>query len=100
MLKVAREMKAAAPAAVACGVGAAGLVDVARGVILGAPNISYRNVAVRDVLGERLGLPVIVDNDANVAALAEALHGAGRDAGDQIMITVGTGIGGGIIIGR
>lgn len=99
ILKVAREMKAAAPAAVAAGVGAAGLVDVARGVILGAPNLAYRNVPVRDTLQDRLGLPVIVDNDANVAALAEALHGAGRGAGDQIMITVGTGIGGGIIIG-
>jgi len=98
-LKVAREMKAAAPASAAAGVGAAGLVDVARGVILGAPNLAYRNVPVRDTLSERLGLPVVVDNDANVAALAEALHGAGRDAGDQIMVTVGTGIGGGIIIG-
>lgn len=99
LLKVAREMKAAAPAAAAVGVGAAGLVDVKRGVILGAPNIAYRNVPVRDSLSDRLGLPVIVDNDANVAALAEATHGAGRGAGDQIMITVGTGIGGGIIIG-
>jgi glucokinase len=99
LVKVAREMKAAAPAAAAAGVGAAGLVDVARGVILGAPNLAYRNVPVRETLSERLGLPVVVDNDANVAALAEALHGAGRDAGDQIMVTVGTGIGGGIIIG-
>ena len=99
IVKVAREMKASAPASGAVGVGAAGLVDVKRGVILGAPNIAYRNVAVRDTIGDRLGLPVIVDNDANVAALAEALHGAGRGAGDQIMVTVGTGIGGGIIIG-
>lgn len=99
MLKVAREMKAAAPASGAAGVGAAGLVDVTRGVILGAPNLAYRDVPVRDTLQERLGLPVVVDNDANVAALAEALHGAGRDAGDQIMVTVGTGIGGGVIIG-
>jgi glucokinase len=99
VVKVAREMKAAAPAAAAVGVGAAGLVDVERGVILGAPNLAYRNVAVRDTLSERLGIPAIVDNDANVAALAEAVHGAGRGAGDQIMITVGTGIGGGIIIG-
>lgn len=99
IVKVARELKAAAPAAVAIGVGAAGLVDVDRGVILGAPNLAYRNVPVRDTLSERLGLPAIVDNDANVAALAEAVYGAGRDAGDQIMVTVGTGIGGGIIIG-
>jgi glucokinase len=98
LLKVAREMKAAAPAAASVGVGAAGLVDVKRGVILGAPNLAYRNVPVRDNLQERLGIPVVVDNDANVAALAEALYGAGRDAGDQLMVTVGTGIGGGIII--
>jgi glucokinase len=99
IVKVARELKAAAPAAAAVGVGAAGLVDVDRGVILGAPNLAYRNVPVRDTLSDRLGLPAIVDNDANVAALAEAVYGAGRDAGDQIMVTVGTGIGGGIIIG-
>lgn len=99
IIKVAREMKAAAPAAAAAGVGAAGLVDVERGVILGAPNIAYRNVPVRDTIAERLGLPAIVDNDANVAALGEALYGAGRGAGDQIMVTVGTGIGGGIVIG-
>ncbi len=99
IVKVALEMKAAAPAAGAVGVGAAGLVDVKRGVILGAPNIAYRNVPVRDTVSERLGIPAVVDNDANVAALAESLYGAGRGAGDQIMVTVGTGIGGGIIIG-
>ena len=99
ILKVARELKAAAPAAAAVGVGAAGLVDVKRGVILGAPNLAYRNVPVRDTLSARLGIPAVVDNDANVAALAEAAHGAGRGAGDQIMVTVGTGIGSGIIIG-
>jgi glucokinase len=98
IVKVARELNASAPATAAVGVGAAGLVDVKRGVILGAPNLAYRNVPVRDTLSDRLGLPAIVDNDANVAALAEAMYGAGRDAGDQIMITVGTGIGGGIII--
>ena len=98
IVKVARELKASAPATAAVGVGAAGLVDVKRGVILGAPNLAYRNVPVRDTLSDRLELPAIVDNDANVAALAEAVYGAGRGAGDQIMITVGTGIGGGIII--
>ncbi|MGH2795603.1 MAG: ROK family protein, partial [Actinomycetota bacterium] len=74
LVKVARELKAAAPAAAAVGVGAAGLVDAKRGVILGAPNLAYRNVPVRDTLADRLGLPAVVDNDANVAALAEAVH--------------------------
>jgi glucokinase len=100
MVGVARELAAGVPEAAAIGVGAAGLVDSAAGVILGAPNLAYRDVPVGKTLESELGLPAIVDNDANVAALAEAVYGAGRGAGDQIMVTVGTGIGGGIIIGR
>ena len=84
----------------AVGVGAAGLIDSTAGIILGAPNLAYRDVHAGETLKKELGLPAIIDNDANVAALAEAVYGAGRDAGDQIMVTVGTGIGGGIIIGR
>jgi glucokinase len=100
IVSVARELSAEFPAVAAVGVGAAGLVDTAAGVILGAPNLAYRDVPVGATLEKELGLPAIVDNDANVAALAEAVYGAGRGAGDQIMVTVGTGIGGGIIIGR
>lgn len=98
-LKVARELRAAAPAAGAVGVGAAGLVDPEAGVILGAPNLAYRNLPVRAMLEDRLGLRVVVDNDANVAAWGEALYGAGKGAGDQVMVTVGTGIGGGLVLG-
>ena len=100
IVAVARELSDAAPQIAAVGVGAAGLVDSAAGVILGAPNLAYRDVPVGKTIESELGLPAIVDNDANVAALAEAVYGAGRGAGDQIMVTVGTGIGGGIIIGR
>ena len=100
MVAVARELSAAVPDVAAIGVGAAGLVDSTAGVILGAPNLAYRDVPVGKTLESELGLPAIVDNDANVAALAEAVYGAGRGAGDQVMVTVGTGIGGGIIIGR
>jgi glucokinase len=99
ILKVVRELRGAAPAAAAVGLGAAGLVDSDAGVILGAPNLSYRNLPLRSLVEERAGLPVVIDNDANVAALGEALYGAGRGYADQIMVTVGTGIGGGIIIG-
>jgi glucokinase len=81
-------------------VGAAALVDVRAGIILGGPNLAYRNVSIVETLSAAVGLPAIVDNDANVAALGEAIYGAGRDAGDQVMITVGTGIGSGIIIDR
>jgi len=99
IVKVARELAAAAPAAVALGVGAAGLIDTARGVVLGAPNIAWENVALRSMLEGRVDMPVFVDNDANVAALAESVCGAGKGAGDQVMVTSGTGVGGGIIIG-
>src|SRR5206468_12738185 len=91
MVEVARMLRGGVPEASAVGVGAAGLIDVAAGVILGAPNLAYRDVAVGKTLSSELGLPAIIDNDANVAALAEAAYGAGRDAGDQIMVTVGTG---------
>ncbi|HEX9775052.1 MAG TPA: ROK family protein [Actinomycetota bacterium] len=99
IVKVCRELQASAPGALALGVGAAGLVDHERGVVINAPNISWRNVHLRAMLQDRLNLRVAVDNDANVAALGEALYGAGRGAGDQVMVTVGTGVGGGLVIG-
>jgi glucokinase len=98
IVAVARELANAAPGAAGVGVGAAALVDVERGVILGGPNLAYRDVAIADRLSREVGLPAIVDNDANVAALGEALYGAGRAAADQVMVTVGTGIGSGIVI--
>ena len=98
IVKVAREMKAAAPAAAAIGVGAAALVDHEAGVILWAPNLSYKDLHLRALLQDRVGLPVAVDNDANVAALAEALHGAGRGIAYQATVTVGTGIGAGFVL--
>jgi glucokinase len=100
ILAAARELKDAHPDVASVGVGAAALVDVEAGVILGGPNLAYRDVPLGATLASELGLPAIVDNDANVAALGEAVHGGGRGAGDQVMVTVGTGIGGGIVIGR
>ncbi len=96
--KVAQELRATAPAATAIGVGAAGLVDVTKGIVLYAPNINWDDVYLRVQVEDRAGLPTIVDNDANVGAYGEALHGAGAGRGDQVMVTVGTGIGGGIIV--
>jgi glucokinase len=68
------------------------------GSTLGSVNIPLGQVAFRDVMSERLGLPVGVDNDANVAAHAEWRLGAARGADDVLMLTLGTGIGGGIVI--
>jgi glucokinase len=61
-------------------------------------NLPLRDVPFRDLMAERLGLPVEVDNDANVAALAEWRAGAAQGATDAVVLTVGTGIGGGLIL--
>jgi glucokinase len=68
-------------------------------VAIQAVNLEISDVPIRDLMTERLGLPVFVDNDANVAALAEHLYGAGKGAQDVVMLTVGTGIGGGLVLG-
>ncbi|HEX6401307.1 MAG TPA: ROK family protein [Actinomycetota bacterium] len=80
------------------GVGAAGLVDVHRGVIVFSPNFIWRDVALRGRLAERFGLPVTVDNDATAAAWAEVRLGAAVGARNVLLVTVGTGIGGGIVM--
>jgi glucokinase len=83
---------------VAAGVGAAGMVDL-DGMIHYAPNVAaFRRTAVRADVGEALGLPTVVDNDANVAAYAEHRFGAARGMTDALVITLGTGIGGGVIV--
>lgn len=97
--KVAAELAAAAPGVAAVGVGAAGIIDSHRGVVLYAPNIAWRNVHLRSTLEGRLGVPVVVDNDANVAAWGEALYGAGIGVKDQLLLTIGTGVGGGLVLG-
>jgi glucokinase len=83
----------------AIGVGVAGMVDFAGGTLRFAPNLPLVEVPLRDLVSERMGLPCLVDNDANVAAWGEFLYGAGRDAEDMLLVTVGTGIGGGIVSG-
>jgi glucokinase len=82
------------------GVGAPGPVDFARGLIADPPNLPrWRNVPLRSILKKRLGVPVLVDNDANLAGLAEVRFGAARGFGDVVYVTVSTGIGGGILFG-
>ncbi len=82
------------------GIGAAAWIDADRSTVLYAPNLAWRNLALRDKLTEIVGLPVVVENDGNVAAWAEFQFGAARDAQDSMaLFTVGTGIGGALIIG-
>lgn len=83
---------------VAVGLGIAGPVDAERSTVFYAPNLGWPQVPVRDLLTDRVGLPVIVENDGNAAAWGEFVAGAGTNVKDLTVITVGTGIGGGIII--
>jgi glucokinase len=80
------------------GVGAAGFVGADRATVLFAPNLHWRNEPLRQAVERRVGLPTLVENDANAAAWAEARFGAGAGEKDVVVVTVGTGIGGGIII--
>ena len=84
--------------AAAVGIGAAGFVTVDRSTVLLAPNLSWRDEPLRDAVAERVGLPVVVENDANAAAWGEYRFGAGRGEPDLVLVTVGTGIGGGIVL--
>jgi glucokinase len=93
------EARDARPGARAVGLGIPATIDHARGVAVSAVNLPLENLAIRDLVEERVGLPVFVDNDANVAALAEFLYGAAKGMPDIVMLTVGTGIGGGLILG-
>ncbi|MDT3427331.1 glucokinase [Paenibacillus forsythiae] len=80
------------------GAGVAGFTNIREGIIILAPNIGFRDVPIRAILENRLNKPVKIDNDANVAALGEAWSGAGRDVDNCVCYTLGTGVGGGIII--
>jgi glucokinase len=82
----------------AVGVGSPGFVDAARSTVLFAPNIAWRNVAVRDQVVAATELPVVVENDANAAAWGEFRFGAAEDVDDMVCVTVGTGIGGGLVL--
>lgn len=83
------------------GVGVPGPIDYQAGVVINPPNLpGWKRVNLRSYLSKKFNVPVFIDNDANCAALGEALFGAGRSAKDFIYMTVSTGIGGGIIIDR
>jgi len=82
----------------AVGIGAAGFVDAIRSSVMFAPNLAWREEPLKKEIEDRVGLPVVVENDANAAAWAETLLGAGRGHEHVVLIAVGTGIGAGIVI--
>jgi glucokinase len=83
----------------AVGVAAAGFVSDDRSTVLFAPNIAWRDYPLRERLAPYIGVPVVVENDANAAGWAEFRFGAGRGVRDMVMLTVGTGLGGAVVIG-
>ena len=93
-----REALEARPDVAAVGLGIPCTIDRERGVAISAVNLPIHNVPIRDLMNDRLGVPVFIDNDANVAALAEHRFGAAKGTTDAVMLTIGTGIGGGVII--
>ena len=98
LVREVQEAREARPDVVAVGLGIPATIDHDRGIAVSAVNLPLANLPVRDLVSERVGLPVFVDNDANVAALAEYLYGAAQGKPDTVMLTVGTGIGGGLIL--
>lgn len=80
------------------GIGVPGFIRMAEGFIVGSHNLPpLNNYPIRDAIEQRLGTPVVLENDANAAAMGEKWMGAGRNVDDLVLLTLGTGIGGGII---
>jgi len=83
----------------AVGIGAPGIIDTEKGFIYYLPNIAgWKNYPLKDILKRKLKLPIFIDNDANVFALAEARLGAGRTQSRVIFLTLGTGLGGAVVV--
>lgn len=81
----------------AVGLGAAGYLDLAGERVMFAPNLAWRDEPLRGLVEDRVGLPTLMDNDANAAAWAEYRFGAGQGASTLLTVTIGTGIGGGMV---
>src|SRR4051812_457160 len=82
----------------AVGIGVPCLIEPASGTVMACNHFDLLDVPLRDLLTERIGLPVVVDNDANAALLAEWRFGAARGARNVLILTIGTGVGGGMLV--
>jgi glucokinase len=100
IIKLARASIAASGKKIAgVGIGSPGPLDTRTGIVLLTPNLGWTNFPVRDRVGEALGLPATLDNDANCAIFGEWWRGAARGVQHVVGLTIGTGIGGGIVLG-
>ena len=93
-----RDAASAGETVAGIGIGCAGTVDTRRGVVVTSPNLPLTDAPLGTLLGDRLGLPVHLENDANVAAWAEVQVGAARGCRHVVMLALGTGVGGGLVL--
>src|ERR671917_245258 len=98
ILDTIAETNAARKDFVGIGMGARGPLDRDRGIVVVAPNLGWRDFPPRDLVSNRLGLPATLDNDPNCATVGEWWQGAARGGRTVVGFTIGTGIGGGVII--
>lgn len=82
----------------AVGIACAGFIDVTRSVVAFAPNLAWRDEPLKERVSARIDLPIILENDANAAAWGEFVHGGAEDADNMFLLTIGTGVGGGVVI--
>jgi glucokinase len=82
----------------AVGIGAPGPANIAEGVVASVPNMpGFENTPIKKILSDKMGVPVVFENDANAACWGEFVAGAGKGVKDMVLITLGTGIGGGVV---
>ena len=81
------------------GIGMPGILDMDKGIVITSPNLpKWNGLHICKIISKKMNLPVYINNDANVATLGEARYGSGKEYKDLIMLTLGTGVGGGIVI--
>lgn len=101
IINVGAGLKPAPTSIIGVGLGSPGLVDKKGETILFSPNLPlWRNIPIKRMVSERFSIPCVLENDANAAAWGEKWVGAGKEADSLVMLTLGTGIGGGIVINK
>jgi len=95
-----KELKMEVSSCVGVGIGVPGMINTEKGEVIFASNLHLEHFKMRDLVKEQLGINVIIANDANVAALGESTFGAAQKYNSSILVTLGTGVGGGIIIDK
>ena len=99
VLNIVKSNKISMDELVGVGIGSPGAINSGAGIVDYSPNLGWYNVPIAELILKRVKKPVKVSNDANVAALGETLFGAGKGYKDTILVTLGTGVGGGVVIG-